>query len=97
MTREERILLNEFKANVNQLFQKFQHLEAENAVLNEKLAMQKQEMARLIQEKINLGRDLERLEMANRILSGKDGDQLARKKINSIVREIDKCIALLNR
>ena len=97
MTEEERILLSELKANTEQLFQEFQHLETEKKLLEEKVASLKNEMAQLEKEKTELGRKNENLEMANRILSGNDKNQEARKRINRIVREIDKCIALLNK
>lgn len=97
MTEEERILLSELKANTAKLFHEFQHLETENKLLEEKVAFLKNEMARLEREKTELGKKNESLEMANRILSGNDENQKARKKINKIIREVDKCIALLNK
>ena len=97
MTEEERILLNELKVNTSKLFQEFQHLESEKKLLEEKMASLKEEIARLGQEKSELGRKNDSLEMANRILSGNDQNQEARKRINRLVREIDKCIALLNK
>ncbi len=97
MTEEERILLSELKANTEKLFQKFRHLETEKKLLEEKVTFLKDEMARLEREKTELGLKNDSLEMANRILSGNDEKHEARKKINRIVREIDKCIALLNK
>ena len=97
MTEEERILLNELKLNTDKLFQEFQNLETEKKLLEEKVTFLNKEIARLEQEKTELGRKNESLELANRILSGNDEEQEARKRINKIVREIDKCIALLNK
>jgi len=97
MTEEERILLNELKLNTEQLFGEFQNLETENKLLEEKMAFLKNEIARLEQEKSELGLKNESLELANRILSGNDENHEARRRINKIVREIDKCIALLNK
>ena len=50
-----------------------------------------------IKEKAGLSRENEKLKLANRILSKSDENMEAGKKINKIVREIDKCIALLNK
>ena len=97
MTKEDRLLLIEFKANVQQLFQEFKHLENEKKELSETLAGLKVEMEKLKQDKVELGRKQEKLELANRILSGKDENNEAKQRINKIVREIDKCIALLNK
>jgi len=97
MTEEERILLNELKANTKQLFQAFHKLEAEKKKLEEQLAFLKNEIARIEGEKTELGRRNDSLEMANRILSGKDENHEASKRMNKVLREIDKCISLLNK
>lgn len=97
MTEEDRLLLVDLKANAQQLFQEFNRLENEKKELQEIVAGLKKELDKLRQVKIELGRKQERLEVANTILSGKDENKLARQRINRIVREIDKCIALLNR
>ncbi len=44
MTEEERILLNELKANTEQLFQEFQNLETEKKLLEEKVGFLKDEI-----------------------------------------------------
>lgn len=97
MTEEERILLNELKLNTEQLFKEFQNLETDKKLLEEKVVFLKNEIARLEQEKTEFGKRNESLELANRILSGKDENNKARKRINKLVREIDKCVALLNK
>ncbi len=97
MTEEDRLLLNDLKANVQQLFREFERLEIEKKELNETLAHLKNEIKKLKQEKVELGQKQEKLELANRILSGKDENNEAKQRINKIVREIDKCIALLNK
>ena len=97
MTEEDRLLLVDLKANVQQLFQEYNRLENEKKELQEIIAGLRNEMDKLKQEKIELGRKQEKLELAISILSGKDESRLARQRINKIVREIDKCIALLNK
>ena len=97
MTEEERILLNELKASTEKLFRAFQNLEAEKKRLEGELVLQKEKMNQLRKENDDLNRENEKLELANRILSGDDENNEAGKKLNKIIREIDKCIALLNR
>jgi predicted nucleic acid-binding Zn-ribbon protein len=49
------------------------------------------------QEKLmGLEEDVRRLKMANGLLSGNESGKEARAGINEILREIDRCIALLN-
>lgn len=97
MTDEDRLLLNELRANVQRLFQEYENLKADKEMLEGKIAVLTGEIARLEQEKSNLGRQNEKIRLANQFLAGNDQDGEAKKRINSIVREIDKCIALLNK
>ncbi len=97
MTEEDSLLLNELKANVHRLFQEYGKLKTENEMLEGNMAVLTQEIARLEQEKSELGRKIEKMKFANRILAGSDKDREAKKRINILLREIDKCIALLNK
>jgi len=97
MTDEDSLLLNELRANVERLFHDFNELEAENKLLIEKVAALKETIASLEEEKAELGRKNEKIRIANLLLAGSDKNSEAKRKINIIVREIDKCIALLNK
>jgi hypothetical protein len=97
MTEEDRLLLNDLKVNLQQMFQNFKKLETENEMLLEKIAGLKDDIKALKQEKFELDQKQEKLKLANLILSGADENREAKNRINKIVREIDKCIALLNR
>ena len=97
MTDEDRLLLNELRANVHGLFQEYENRKAEIKALEGKVSVLTQEIARLEQEKTVLDQKNEKLKIANRILAGKDKGGEAKKRINTLVREIDKCIALLNK
>lgn len=97
MTDEDRLLLNELKANVQRLFQEYEKLNAGKRALEGKVSVLTQEIARLEVEKTALSQKNEKLKFANRILTGNDKDGEAKRRINTLVREIDKCIALLNK
>ncbi|WP_372950707.1 hypothetical protein, partial [Mariniphaga sp.] len=97
MTEEDRLLLNELKANVQRMFQEYEKLKAEKKALQGSVSVLTQEIARLEQEKTDLGEKMEKMIIANRILAGNDKDGEAKRRINTLVREIDKCIALLNK
>jgi regulator of replication initiation timing len=97
MTDEDSLLLNELKINIKRLFSKYNELEAAYNILNDKVSVLKQQIATLEQEKAELSRENEKIVIANQILSKSDENREAKKKINIIIREIDKCIALLNR
>jgi transposase-like protein len=97
MTNEDRLLLNELRNNINRLFQQFIEVETSKKLLAEEITALKQEISRLKNDKEALSRKNENLKIANLMLAGSDENKMAKKRLNTIVREIDKCIALLNR
>ena len=97
MTEEDNLLLNDLKANTQRLFQEFRNLENETKLLENKVLDLKSEIELLEKEKSELSRKNEQLKIATHLLSGVDENREAKQKINKLVREIDKCIALLNR
>lgn len=97
MTEEDRLLLNDLNANAKQLFSLYADLETENQLLKANILDLNAEIEKLEHEKLELGRKIENLKIASGILSGVDENREAKLKINRLIREIDKCIALLNR
>lgn len=97
MTEEEQILLNNLKLNVQQFFKEFANIENEKKVLEVNVLNLKTEIELLKKEKLKLGQKIEQLRLATHILSGVDENREAKQKINKLIREIDKCIALLNK
>lgn len=97
MTEEDQLLLISLKKNANQLFQKIEFLESEKTILEEKLKAYGNEIESLKQKSSELSLKNEQLKMATHLLSGVDEKGEARQRINILIREIDKCIALLNR
>lgn len=97
MTKEDRLLIHELTANVHQLFQEYKNLKKENEMLKVRLNDAAGMIARNEQEKTAFTERMEKMKMANLILAGKDKDGEAGKKINALIREVDRCIALLNR
>ena len=97
MTEEELLLLNNLKINVQQFFNEFAYIENEKRVLEKNVLDLKHDIELLKQEKSELSRKNEQLRLATHLLSGVDENREAKQKINKLVREIDKCIALLNK
>lgn len=97
MTEEEQILLNNLKVNVQQFFEAFAVAEDEKKMLEKNVLNLKHEIELLRKEKQELNQKIEQLRLATHILSGVDENREAKQKINKLIREIDKCIALLNK
>lgn len=82
--------LTKFIDKHNELKSKLEIIEKENKKISLKLIEKKQEVLNL-QEKIKLMNISKSVDVSNEDL------QSTRLKINEYVREIDKCIALLNK
>lgn len=97
MTEEDRLLLIDLKDNTQQLFQEINKLENEKKLLDDEILGLNNEIDFLKQQKSELSQKNEQLKIATLLLSGVDENKEAKHKINKLVREIDKCIALLNK
>lgn len=92
-----KVIIDRLYVKIDKLISRFSDLENQNINLSEQLAENRQ----ILETK---NKYIEDLEEKNRILKistslnqSKDGDKSSKKKINELVREIDKCIALLNK
>ena len=97
MTEEDRLLLNDLKSNVQGLFAAYKKLEQKNKSLQLEFEELQNKLENLEHEKSEIGQQNEQLKIANQLLSQNDESSEAKQKINFLIREIDKCIALLNR
>ena len=97
MTEEDRLLLDDLKGHTQQLFSQFEILENENKLLEDRVLTLKKDIEILEEQKAELDKKNENLKIATHLLSGVDENREANKKINRLIREIDKCIALLNK
>ena len=95
MTAQENAVINELKKKVEQLItlyisslERHRELEAEVKAVRDRLETLKNENNKLKEE-------IKTLKVAKAISTG-EGSAEARNRISQIVREIDKCIALLN-
>ena len=96
MTEQDKLLLENFKARLQLLFDQNSKFKERQKELKEKVEKLEEENSALTTENARLSAEYENLKMA-RVLSLTDNDkQKAKQKINKIVREIDRCIAQLN-
>jgi hypothetical protein len=96
MTENESIV-NSLEVKVKKLISLHEQLKKENLSLlgqNEEL----KETVRLKENELkDLRNNYEHLKLANVLVAGSEDSHEAKLKVNRIVREIDKCIALLNK
>ena len=96
MSEDSLLLLDELKMKVHLLFGEVQKAERNNAVLAERIAEMDRQKKILEEQMEVLTKKYENLKLAKALEAGYKDIRPARLKINKLVREIDKCVALLN-
>ena len=96
MTAEEEKILHLFETHVRQLIIKHKDTLEHNKELNQALTEDKTRVQELEQRIATLEQQYANLKMAKMIEITTAENQAAQKRINKLIREIDKCIALLN-
>ncbi len=97
MNEENRLIVREFKGKIAKLMNQYNLLENEMEQLKTENLGLREQIKELEQVEVNLVNELENLKIAKIFASGYGDNQEAKQKINKLLREIDNCIALLNR
>lgn len=96
MTKEEEISLNIFETRVRQLILGYKELEKDNHELRRQVEMMKHAVEEKCIEIENLKKDYAMLKLSRMIDISSDDLNEAKNRIAKLIREVDKCIALLN-
>lgn len=97
MTELEKNLLVSFKLKVEHVIAKHESLKQEKNQLQEKIGALELTIKQLHQENQLLEQKYENLKLARMLAASDDENKDAKNRIQKLVREIDKCIALLNK
>ena len=97
MTDRETVLLREFKEKLDKLIDIHLIIKSENRSLKEALAEHEKSIEYLKIQNEGLLKKYEHLKLAKSVMGLDQDSHNAKIKINKIVREIDQCIAMLNR
>lgn len=96
MTQEEERILHQFEARVRTLIEKFRVLKQENEELYT-LVEEHERKLKAMEESKKATEELMDNYKAGRMLELSSGDiEEARKRVAAMIREVDKCISLLN-
>ncbi len=96
MTEEDKRLLNTFEGKMRNLMYLFEEQKKEIATLRQLLVKKEAEIARMEESRKELESKYANLKTA-RIISINDNElRDTKKRLGDLVREVDKCIALLN-
>lgn len=96
MTTEEKQMLNLFETRVRQLIYKYKALDAEAQKLRNTVAEHEATIAKLQEDNALWEKKYGDLKMAKMIDVTSQETDNAQKRITKLIREVDKCIALLN-
>ena len=97
MTERETLLLREFKERLDQMIGLHQKMKAERQILKEEKTRLEEQVNLLTISNQDLSKRVEDLKFAKSLVGGNEDSHEAKIKINRLVREIDKCISLLNK
>ena len=96
MTEEDKKLISTFEARLRHLMFLYNQLEQENDQLKQQLVNKNAELAKIKTEQQELEVQYTNLKMAKTIRLFDKDIKDTKQRLNSLVREVDKCIALLN-
>ena len=97
MTDQEKNLLINFEFKVKQIIAKHEALKQEKSQLQAKTKDLEESINQLRKENQMLEQKYENLKLAKMLVASEDETKDAKGRIQKLVREIDKCIALLNK
>ncbi len=97
MTERETALIGEFKGKLDKLIILYLRVKKEKQLLVEEHTQMKEQIKLLTLKNDELVRQTEDLKFAKSLLGADDDSHGAKLKLNRLVREIDNCIALLNK
>ncbi len=89
-------LILEFEANVKKLIAERNALLEENKTIKAEVARKQEELMQAHKEILDLRKECTLLETASGLGGSAKSREYSKKHLNNLVREIDKCLALLN-
>lgn len=96
MSEESQIIINRLKSRIEHIISCYETVVFENNELKESLAASQQELGTSKNTIKELEKKLEQLQLTNAFKASSQDIKEAKQRIAKIVREIDKCISLLN-
>ncbi|MFZ4725842.1 MAG: hypothetical protein ACOYMD_10390 [Paludibacter sp.] len=96
MTNRYEELINAFEKRLRKLFSEYKSLHEQNNFLKAELERKHNDLMHAHQEVLELRRNYDHLQIARNLVGSEEEKAEAKQRIGKMVREIDKCIALLD-
>lgn len=90
-------VVENIKAKVAKVVARIEQLNADYAKVSKQRDKLKAENTELNGRILELEKRVKMLELAQGVAAGKDDKKLARARVNRLMREVDACIAILNK
>ena len=97
MTNRYEELIAAFELKLRKLMSEYQSLQEQNAELKAELERKHTDLMHAHQDVLELRKNYDHLRIARNLGVSQEDRNESKQRINKMVREIDKCIALLNR
>lgn len=96
MTAQEEQALHLFETRIRQLILSYQKLAQDNQRLQQELVEKQQALDEALAQNQQLNMDYNNLKLARMMTVNGEDLQSAKNRLSRLIREVDKCIALLN-
>ncbi|MHC1778618.1 MAG: hypothetical protein AB9922_00095 [Bacteroidales bacterium] len=96
MNSDYQTVINSLKAKIEMIISAYEQAIADNQKLTQELSVCRDELNNSINKTKELEDKVNKLQLAEAFKSSSTDVREAKQKIGKIIREIDKCIALLN-
>ncbi|MCI6250597.1 MAG: hypothetical protein MR505_03505 [Bacteroidales bacterium] len=96
MTAQEEQALHLFETRVRQLILSYQKLAQDNQRLQQELVEKQQALDEALAQNQQINMDYNNLKLARMMTVNGEDLQSAKNRLSRLIREVDKCIALLN-
>lgn len=96
MTNKYDELINAFELKLRKLISEYESLRDQNNQLRAALERKQEDLMQAHQQILEIRNSYDRLRIARNLATTEEERVESKRRINKIVREIDKCLALLN-
>jgi septal ring factor EnvC (AmiA/AmiB activator) len=97
MTNRYEELIHAFEKRLRKLISEFKSLQEQNSLLKADLARKQTDLMEAHQEILELRKNYDHLQLAKNMVGGSEAEKAeSKQQITKMVREIDKCLALLD-
>ncbi|MFZ4581495.1 MAG: hypothetical protein ACOYM7_02485 [Paludibacter sp.] len=96
MTNKYDELINAFELKLRKLISEYESLREQNIELKAALERKQEDLMQAHQQFLEIRNNYDRLRVARNLGTSDEERVESKRRINKIVREIDKCLALLN-